>query len=960
MALNRPIHRAVTSLLSASVGIAVIGAGLVVSPAQAVGAPSGLGVRNANSATPILTWNRATGTTYQVQVDNDSSFGSPEVNESTKNVKYVPTKNLAPGQQFWRVRAVKGESSSDWTRSSFSVAAVSVPVPTNPANGAVLPQPDQPPLLRWLTSRGAKQYTVEVDGDADFIGAKSYTTQSTSLAVPDALPAGDYYWRVTASLGDGFNSVPSATSRFDLGPLAVPTLVYPLDDIDGAIEDVVLDWNPVPGAQYYDLQVATDASFNNFAYKAENLRGSRFSPPVTLFNDQFWWRVRAIDLAGQATEWASGRASFQRSWVDKPVAQWPTGATSVADGSVPTSSGTRWFYQWSPVDHASSYEIQLADDPNFSVGVKMCETASTTYAPRDASDGCAWPAGDVHYWRVRPNDFPYPDGLPGVFSVAQKVKFDPLPNPGPETSMTFAFTSGLKASMTGLGAAGAGSGCVAVTCSALSATPVLSWNAYPGATSYQVILAVDENFTTSPLTDLGALTTKNTYFSLRWNNQVKALADSQAGEPWYWFVVPCNSTGCGPNPISESPPPPGAHSFVKASPAVVGLTSSDPAGSDITFSWQDYMATNNATATYGETGQQAARAYRIQVDNEPSFQSPLLEEAVVDQTTFTSRDKLYPEGAVWWRVQAIDAQENNLTWSEPAPLIKASPALTLTSPASGATVPGSTPFEWAPQGHASAYEVEVYKNGDVAFSPANRVVSGRVANPSYTPASPLPASNTPYVWRVRRFDSTNNPGPWSSAYFTSLGSVPELLTPGNGPLLPSNGAFFEWSDVPGAARYQLTLISPSGGKVDVNTVGTAHAPSELTSGNWTWSVAAFDAADKPLGSSQSRGFRIDAIQPKVVKVKPGKPNATSDLKVLFSERVKGISKKTVKLKRANAKGKLTVVKAKVKVKKAGKLAIINPKGRLKKGTYVIVFKNTAIKDLAGNPLVDKKINAPSP
>ncbi|UUZ59731.1 Ig-like domain-containing protein [Nocardioides sp. B-3] len=50
----------------------------------------------------------------------------------------------------------------------------------------------------------------------------------------------------------------------------------------------------------------------------------------------------------------------------------------------------------------------------------------------------------------------------------------------------------------------------------------------------------------------------------------------------------------------------------------------------------------------------------------------------------------------------------------------------------------------------------------------------------------------------------------------------------------------------------------------------------------------------------------------------------------------------------------------MKVKKAGKLAVINPKGRLKKGTYVIVFKNTVIKDSAGNPLVDKKVAAPSP
>jgi hypothetical protein len=75
--------------------------------------------------------------------------------------------------------------------------------------------------------------------------------------------------------------------------------------------------------------------------------------------------------------------------------------------------------------------------------------------------------------------------------------------------------------------------------------------------------------------------------------------------------------------------------------------------------------------------------------------------------------------------------------------------------------------------------------------------------------------------------------------------------------------------------------------------------------------------------------------------------------------VKGLSTKTVKLKRINSLGKAKVVKAKLKVRKAGKLAIINPKGRLKKGSYVIVFKNGAIRDAGGNTLVDKKVAAPS-
>ena len=124
---------------------------------------------------------------------------------------------------------------------------------------------------------------------------------------------------------------------------------------------------------------------------------------------------------------------------------------------------------------------------------------------------------------------------------------------------------------------------------------------------------------------------------------------------------------CGTEPGLAEPAAARAHSFRQASPADDRPASSDPAGSDISFSWQDYFDTNQASRPrYGEPGQQSARTYRIQVDNEPSFADPLLDEKVVDQATYTAGDRLYPEGTLYWRVQAIDAQENGLTWSSTA------------------------------------------------------------------------------------------------------------------------------------------------------------------------------------------------------------------------------------------------------------------------------------------------------
>jgi len=950
-----------SQFVAALAALAVVTSPIIVVGSAEAKAPSGLQVAMPNSSTPVLSWSRVAGATgYQLQIDNDSNFSSPEVSASTKNSRFVPAINLAPGTQHWRVTAVKSGASPSWASSTFSVSAVTVPVPTAPANGEVLPQPDRPPLLRWQTSRGATSYTVEVDGDADFIGATSYSTKTTSLALPKALPAGDYFWRVTASLGQGLNSVPSAASSFILSALPAPTLTYPVDDINTALEDVVFDWQPVPGAVTYDVQVATDEFFNNFAFEAKNLYGSRYSPPTTLYNDQFWWRVRAVDLAGQPTEWAATKFSFKRQWLDTPQAVYPTGSVAVADGAVVPSNGDNHFYQWTSVQHATSYELEISTDINFN-DTCLVELAGTTYAPR--FNACGSGTGSVHYWRVRPNDYPYPGGLPGIFSTVQKVKFSNPTPVGPPAADPFPTVTGLKVAMTGSGASSGGAGCGSVQCDGLTATPVLKWDRMPGISFYRVVIANDENFTTSPMPQLINYSyTDNNYFTLKHGDERKALGDSEAGKPYFWYVIPCRAAGdCALSPVSQNPPLPGAHSFHKRSPAVTGLVASDPAGSDISFSWQDYYETNQGVAAFGELGQQSAKAYRIQVDNEPSFAAPLLDDKTIDQATYTAGDRLYPEGTLYWRVQAIDAQDNNLTWSATQSLTKASPAVVQTSPVGGQARPGTVPLEWQPQAFASGYEVEVYANNDAAFSPANRVLNAKVSNPAYTPAGPIPAASSPYIWRVRRLDSRNNPGPWSSASFVSLGSAPELLAPGSGALQGTWASYFEWSDVPGAVRYELSLRSDADNQ-KIGTVATAAAPSELKTGTYTWSVTGFDAAGKPLGTSVNRTFRVDATPPKVLKVKPNprKMKATSDLKVVFSEAVKGVSKKTVKLKRANSKGKFKVVKAKVRVKKAGKLAVINPKGRLKKGTYVIVFKNSVIKDRAGNTLVDKKVAAPSP
>jgi predicted secreted protein len=942
-----PEHRSLVRFLASgavALALAVTGLSVTATMAQAVSAPGGLKANIRNSSTTVLSWSAVgKAQSYEVQVDNGSAYTSPEYATATTNLKAVATGTLVPGKNYWRVRAVKDGKTSGWANGSFTVAPVTTPIPLAPANGAILAQPQSPPLLQWSSSQGALSYTVEVDGDADLLGAKIYTTRTTSLVVPDPLTTGDWYWRVTANKDANLTSLPSAVTRFDIQALASPSITYPANDVTQSIEDVVLDWTPVPGARSYDVQVALDQGFNNITYSITNVVGSRVSPATTLANDQFWWRVRAVDLAGQPTPWTESVNGFQREWLDQPQAVYPIGIVST----------DRMFIQWTPVQHASYYELYIANNPQMTSPIK-CSVVGTTFVPRLNPD-CGLTPGVNLWWEVRAVDDPYPNGLPGILSVPQAFNWTNTSS-APGVIDLNAVVSGLKVAVNGTGIVNGGNGCVdpvadpnnAFVCTGVPTTPVFSWTPVPGATSYHVDVAQDQNFTTSEMNN--GINTKYPIVALRMGDQKSTLPESQAGSAYFWHVTACGTNGCMTSPVSQNPPLPGSEAFRKASPGVAGLATTNPNASEITFSWQDYYDTNAASSWNGESANQTARTYRIQVSPDPSF-SVITDTATVDQTTFTAPDRLYADGTYYWRVQALDENSFGLTWSGIASFTKASPAVVPSSPVGGAVVSGTTPFRWSAQPFAASYTVEVYKNGDLSYSAANRVFSATVLTTAVAPTDPLPASAANYLWRVRRSDASGNLGPWSSpAFFQSTGAAPNLLTPKAGVWVKPSKSYFEWTEVPGASKYTLNIGGQAPEKP--TTVATAFARTgPFVTGKYTWSVTALDSVGNPLGTSATRTFKIDATPPTVVKVTPATLKPKSDIKVKFSEKVRGVSEKSMKLFRVISETKKKSIKAKVTINKKKTVATVNPKGRLKPGSYVLLLNVKKIRDLRGNRLV---------
>jgi hypothetical protein len=167
-------------------------------------------------------------------------------------------------------------------------------------------------------------------------------------------------------------------------------------------------------------------------------------------------------------------------------------------------------------------------------------------------------------------------------------------------------------------------------------------------------------------------------------------------------------------------------------------------------------------------------------------------------------------------------------------------------------VNGKNAFTWDPENFAASYDLEAYKNDDLIGQTANRVLSANSLVTAYAPANLLPASATPYTWRVRRVDAAGRKGPWSPLQeFLVTGDSPTLTSPVNGSHEAPNDTLFTWLPSTNAAKYKFELRQAGSNTVfeTDTTPNTSWAePKALTTGDWQWRVTAQDANGNTLGS----------------------------------------------------------------------------------------------------------------
>ncbi|MEJ5311208.1 MAG: hypothetical protein WHX52_15700 [Anaerolineae bacterium] len=589
------------------------------------------------------------------------------------------------------------------------------------------------PYFEWEPVPGAATYRIQIDDEIAFGTPILYnlTTHNNRYIPTDNnnLQDGTLYWRVrveTPTPVGEWSEIREFTKAWGAAENA-PTLLMPGNGASiEFFEAPVFSWTPVIGAADYVFKIDNDPDCGSPLQQSATLATS-YNLSTRLTNGTYYWCVTPRDPAGR-----DGRTSEVRQ-VIVYYAQVPQ-LLEPANGSTPAYTPV---FRWTAVKGASAYRLQHSTDPNFAVGLTTVTTKQTTYTPLDS-----FPNDQTRYWRVAAI---YGSNWEGPYSEAwsfekhwyhQPVLLTPLNNE-------------------------------------LTNAPLFTWTPVREARRYRLEASLDPGFGST----IWYAETANTFhWQAQWNG-------SEWGATLYWRVIPYDNNN---NPgvssevrsfrpvISPAVPENIWPRYFYSPPSIASGNYTAPRDIPISYDYTVDTPTFYWARTFVPAANPRAEAayYRLQVDDDPNFNSPnwtVLTENL--SATPTEGNPFTPTANTnyYWRVTPYAAAGTVLTNSltnQPwltqidiarAPAALATPAPTLLAPRHGEKVFATMPsFKWQAQQGAARYEIELSTDPD--FSVTAYVT--RTTYTSHTPVVRLPIGT--YFWHVRGLDSGNaTVGTWS-------------------------------------------------------------------------------------------------------------------------------------------------------------------------------------------------------
>jgi hypothetical protein len=257
--------------------------------------------------------------------------------------------------------------------------------------------------------------------------------------------------------------------------------------------------------------------------------------------------------------------------------------------------------------------------------------------------------------------------------------------------------------------------------------------------------------------------------------------------------------------------------------------------------------------------------YRIQIDNNSNFSSPLVDVTLsANQVTYAAN---LADSKFYWRVSAVNVSGVAGSWSGARYLTVdtiAPNAPTISKPTDGASVRGVPTSQWNKPSGTVAFQMQFAS--DPGFS-SLLFDSGEITKTSYKPTG-----FNPLGWiylQVRGRDAAGNWSSWSPPRGVFIKPIvpvgPGLTSPSNKSTITSSQPTFSWSGVSYGLRYEIQIDNDSkfrnldAGGVLSDGVLTFTPATALNDARYYWRVRAINSDGEAGAWSSVRQLIVNAI-----------------------------------------------------------------------------------------------------
>jgi hypothetical protein len=606
----------------------------------------------------------------------------------------------------------------------------------------------------------------------------------------------------------GVESNPGNTATA-LTPSCAPVATSPSDGTILQNRRPTFEWQALPDATSYTVQVSPYANFSGLAINA-SLSATSYTAGVDLAaNTLFYWRVRAGGPFGYS-DWSPVMRFTTANPPSVPVQLAPAANGLVTD----TTPRLDWQDVTIPANTAfDHYQVQVSAAIDFSTLLyDEASTVSEYTLPVDL------PSNSKFYWQVRAYNTL---GQASAWSLKRPFRTAILP---PDLGMPL--QGEVPASL----------------------RPTFDWADVQGASGYTLQISRYQNFSTL----------------LRWASPAASSftlpADLPANSVLFWRVQAAGANG--PSLWSQ------VWSFTSASPPAVPALIW-PLNGALSM---DYTPRLDWTTVIVPAGTEFDH-YQLQVATDSVFASILLDQAIADLSgsEFSPAGDLPSNSRYYWHVRAFNKAGQYSSWSASWSFRTAILPPVLLFPSQGEALLNRRPtLDWENAAGASGYRVQasLYSNFSAVFLDSS-TASSTLTPAADLPAGALvfwrvkaTGPNGPSYWsEIRSFTTATPPG------------IPVLVSPINGSLTTSYTPRFDWgasSVTSGAAldHYQLQVASDSAFATvvldaDVSAPASDYIPALSLPANAKlfWHVRAFNLAGQYSSWSATWSLRTALTPP---------------------------------------------------------------------------------------------------